>query len=66
MSNLLGCVNAARIYLLSEEEALAIVDHQKQVVVNSWSSVCDEAQLSEVDRGLLWKRQFLNPYIFES
>jgi serine/threonine-protein kinase HipA len=26
--------------------------------------VCHEAQLSQVDRNLLWRRQFLHPYAF--
>jgi serine/threonine-protein kinase HipA len=27
--------------------------------------VCREADLSEVDRNVLWRRQFLNPFAFE-
>ncbi len=30
-----------------------------------WSEVCDEADLRETDRSLLWGRQFLNPFTFE-
>ncbi|MDV3482480.1 MULTISPECIES: hypothetical protein [Sphingobium] len=26
---------------------------------------CDEAELAEVDRAFLWRRQFLNEYAFE-
>jgi serine/threonine-protein kinase HipA len=62
MSNLPGCINAAHHFFLSKEEALAIIEHQKQVVESNWGSVCDEAQLNEVDRRLLWGRQFFNPY----
>jgi len=65
MSKLSGCVNAARHFLLSKEEAEEIIDYQKQVVDRNWKPVCDEACLSEVDRDLFWERQFLNPYIFE-
>jgi serine/threonine-protein kinase HipA len=28
-------------------------------------AVCDEAELSAVDRQLLWRWQFLNPFAFE-
>lgn len=31
-----------------------------------FGDVCDEAGLSEVDRDLLWRRQFLNPFAFDS
>jgi len=65
MSNLSVCVNAACRFLLTEDEALSIIDYQKQMVVDHWESVCEKACLSEVDRGLLWGRQFFNPYIFE-
>jgi hypothetical protein len=34
------------------------------LVPKHWRGVCDEAGLTEVDRNLLWRRQFLNPYAF--
>jgi serine/threonine-protein kinase HipA len=34
------------------------------VIEDKWKAVCDEAGLSEVDRALLWRRQFLNPFAF--
>ncbi|SDG87779.1 hypothetical protein [Pelagibacterium luteolum] len=34
--------------------------------MSHYGDVCDEAGLSEVDRDLLWRRQFLNPFAFES
>ena len=30
-----------------------------------WHEVCDQAQLSSVDRSLFWNRLFLNQAIFE-
>ncbi len=65
MSKVLTCVDAAHIFLLSKEEAYAIVEHQKQVITENWEPVCDEANLSKIDRNLFWGRQFLNPYTFE-
>ena len=65
MSKLLNCIDAAHIFLLSREEALAIIEHQKQVIKENWDSVCDEANLSKTDRSLFWGRQFMNPYAFE-
>ena len=50
---------------LSENEAKEIADKQRQIIVDNWQAVCDEAELTEVDRRLFWQRQFLNPYAFE-
>lgn len=56
------CLAAAPSFLLSQEEATEIFEHQKAIIEKHWASVCDEAELSEVDRNLFWHRQFLNPY----
>jgi serine/threonine-protein kinase HipA len=63
-SQLNTCVAAAPNFLLGTEEAIAIISRQVKLIQSEWQSVCDEAQLSEVDRGLFWRRQFLNPYAF--
>lgn len=65
MSKIAGCIDAAHNFLLSKDEALVIFEHQKEVIEKNWHEVCDEAQLSKVDRNLLWGRQFLNPFVFE-
>ncbi|MCW7509731.1 HipA domain-containing protein [Leptospira levettii] len=59
------CLNARSQFLLSKARAMEIVKHQIQTIEKKWKSVCDEAELSQVDRNLLWKRQFLNPYSME-
>lgn len=66
MSNLAVCLDAAPKFLLSESEAAEIIRSQLDIVRARWTSVCDEASLSEVDRKLLWGRMFLNPFIFEN
>lgn len=62
MSRLSSCLNAAHVFLLSEEEARTIVAHQLNRMGGHWRDVCDEAGLNEADRRLLWGRQFLNPF----
>lgn len=59
------CLDAAAAFQLSTVEATSIVTHQVKVIREQWDSVCDEAALSAVDRQLLWRRQFLNPFAFE-
>lgn len=65
LSRLSSCFDAANHFLLSEDDARAISDHQISIVERHWDEVCGEAELSEVDRKLFWRRQFLNPYSIE-
>jgi serine/threonine-protein kinase HipA len=65
MSQLAGLVDRADAYLLSQDEAREIVDHQIEVIRADWDEVCDIARLTEIERSELWGRQFLNPYAFE-
>ncbi|TDY26094.1 serine/threonine-protein kinase HipA [Paraburkholderia sp. BL6665CI2N2] len=60
------CLKAAPLFLLSADEAAALAEHQIEVICDRWNPVCAEAQLSEVDRNLMWRRQFLNPFVFEN
>ena len=62
MSCISSCISAAHNFLLSKDDALAIFEKQKQIIEFHWQDVCEEAQLSEVDKNLLWGRQFLNPF----
>lgn len=62
MSQLKSCVEAANHFLLSDEDARAIFAYLIETIENNWSAVCEEAELSEVDKKLFWGRQFLNPY----
>ena len=62
LSQLKTCLETAHNFLLSEDAARMIFEHQQTVIEQRWDSVCDEAQLSEIDKKLLWGRQFLNEY----
>ncbi len=65
MSNLAVCLRAASKFLLSEADAAQLIVDQLEIVRENWTRVCDEAEVSAVDRGLFWGRMFLNPYIFQ-
>jgi len=65
MSQLSACLDAANQFLLSHEDAREIIEQQITVIVENWSAVCEEADLSETDQALFWNRQFLNPFAFE-
>jgi len=65
MSRISTCLEAAHHFLLSEKEAVTIVEHQISAIGENWRAVCEEADLAETDRTLLWGRRFLNPFCFD-
>ncbi len=62
LSQLKTCLETAHNFMLSEEEARIIFEKLIAVIEGHWESVCEEAKLSKVDKRLLWRRQFLNPF----
>lgn len=60
-----NCRLSAPSFLLSEKDARTIINEQAGAIIANWGQVCDEAELAEVDRAFLWRRQFLNDYAFE-
>jgi serine/threonine-protein kinase HipA len=64
VSQIALCLKAAHLFLVNDADAAAIARHQIAIIKARWSALCDEANLTEVDRNLLWRRQFLNPYAF--
>jgi len=65
LSQLKSCLKTVHNFLLSEGDAHLIFEKQKSVIEEKWNSVCEEARLNEVDRNLLWRRQFLNAFSIE-
>ena len=64
LSQLSVCLAASPNFLLHTDGAKQIIRHQVQVIRENWTVVCDQAQMTEADRQLLWRRQFLNPFAF--
>ena len=64
-SQLSLCLAAANKFLLTDERALDIMRHQIAIIRRKWDAACNEAQLSDIDRQLLWRRQFMNDLAFE-
>ena len=65
MSRISACLKAAHHFLLVEKEAVVIVANQISTIGENWSALCEEADLTETDRTLLWGRQFLNSFAFD-
>lgn len=64
-SRLQTCLETAHHFLLSKDEAQNIFSALTAVIKQNWDTVCEEAEISKVDKAMLWGRQFLNPYSFE-
>ncbi len=64
-STLATLLSAATDYHLKEAEAAALIEHQITTIAQSWQEVCNEADVSPVDRKLFAGRQFLNTYALE-
>lgn len=65
LSQLKLCLEVAHHFLLTQREAQDICSHLESTIREKWVMVCDEAKLSDIDRKLFWRRQFLNPFSFE-
>lgn len=65
MSQLKTCLETAHNFFLSEEEARETFGNLTAAIEQHWDAVCEEAELNEVDKKLLWRRQFLNPFSVE-
>jgi serine/threonine-protein kinase HipA len=61
-STLATCLAAAPDYHLKEAEAAALIECQITTIAENWQALCEEAELSPVDRKLFAGRQFLNSY----
>lgn len=61
-SQLKICLAAAHHFLLSEQTAVDIIGRVETAIRDNWESVCEEAELSPVEKKFLWGHQFLNPF----
>ena len=64
-SQLSLCLASSARFLVNNDQALSIMENQISIIARHWSDVCKEAGLSDVDRKLFWRRQFLNQLAFE-
>ncbi len=65
LSQIKHCLNVANYFLLSNADAYEIFENQKQIIESNWNEICDEVELTEVEKRYFWKRQFLNPFALE-
>ncbi len=61
LSQLQTCLETAHNFNISEKKAKEIFNRQISIIQDNWKNICEEAELSEIDKKLFWHRQFLNP-----
>ncbi len=64
-STLVTCLEAAPNFQLGEKAAKDIITRQIGTIQDAWDDICEEADLTEVERKLFGQRIFLNDFIFE-
>lgn len=64
-SQVMTALRLAPACQLDESEAARIIIELVECIAASWGALSDEAKLSDVDRRLFWRRQFMNPHAFE-
>jgi len=62
LSQLKTCLETAHNFFLSPEEARKAFEQLTAAIERHWEDICEEAELNEVDKNFLWRRQFLNPF----
>lgn len=65
MSRLIVCLEAASQFRLSEKEAEELIEQKLVAMCKHWPAVCEEARLTPTEQNVLWRRQLLNPFVFE-
>ena len=65
-SQIVTCLDAAGIFLLSRQQALALIEQLIISISKNWNAVCDISEVTPIDRRLFSNRQFFNPYAFEN
>ncbi|WED21978.1 HipA domain-containing protein [Vibrio sp. JC009] len=63
-SSIENCLKSAPTFHIKRDDAIEIISQQITVINGNFGLLCDEIDLSDAGRRLLWKRAILNDYIF--
>ncbi|OJS98248.1 type II toxin-antitoxin system HipA family toxin [Marinobacter nauticus] len=64
-STLALCKKAAHKFNLSDVQANEDIESLQETIRTYWDQACEEAKMTELEKKFFWKRQFLNPSIYE-
>ena len=65
-STLTNCLSIASVFQINKDNAKEIIESLITNIREHWSDVCDEAEMTEIERARLWERAIFNPYCFQN
>lgn len=65
-SQLKECIAAASHFSLAKQEAISIIEEIANIFIANWKSLCEESELSTIDKNLFSANQFFNRFAFEN
>lgn len=65
MSQLRECIAAAPQFQLSKKEAISTIEKIAGSMIENWKNVCEESEVSEIDKKVFSAHQFFNPFAFQ-
>jgi serine/threonine-protein kinase HipA len=61
-SQLKPCLAAAHHFLLFRQAAVPVIERIESAIRDPWERVCEEAELSPIDKNYRWGCRFFNPF----
>lgn len=65
-STLTNCLSIASMFQINKNNAKDNIESLIAVIRDHWSDVCEDAEMTEIERARLWERAILNPYCFQN
>ncbi|TNF34229.1 MAG: type II toxin-antitoxin system HipA family toxin [Gammaproteobacteria bacterium] len=65
-STLTNCLSISNAFQIDKEHATEMIEALVNTVKDNWTSVCDEAEMTEIEKSRLWQRAILNPYCLQN
>ena len=65
-SQLRECIAASPQFQLSRQGAISIIEEVASIIIDNWRAICEESELSPVDKNLFSANQIFNPFGFEN
>lgn len=64
LSTLVNALSICETFLLTNDQAIDIINYQVETIEKYWESACDQAGLALIERKRLWGSAVFNPFCF--
>ncbi len=64
-SRLANCIQSAHNFLIKRKEAISMIEDVMSTIAKNFKHVCDEGEITHVDRTFMKQTQFFNEYAFD-